>query len=440
MAANNSRQSQNDIGTRIQALTLLEYGVHWAEIVEITDVSKSAIYRLRTTAKTRGYKPEEDKRILKEYVTDAPRLGRPAKATEDVKQQVVKIISQNSTTRSLSTQAIANLLASSCNINISARTVWNILSALGYGNYKPTFKPGLTNTAKDVRYKWCKDHEDWTLEDWKRVIWSDETSVTMGGQRGKLRVWRLQSEAYENHCIRRRWKGFKQFMFWGCFSYDKKGPCHIWKDETKTEKQEADAWLKEQNLLLEPQCKFVWELEVAMRRARIRQNVPGKKPEWKWTQKTGKLVRNSQGGIDWYRYQKLILNGKLLPFAKKCQKDRPDTLVQEDNAAPHAHGYQHGVYNRWDVERMLWPANSPDLNMIEPLWFWIKKETTKNGPATGQKHMEQDWLECWKNLSQERIQRWIERIPIHVQKVIALEGGNEYQEGTGRGRNLNRVH
>ena len=27
-------------------------------------------------------------------------------------------------------------------------------------------------------------------------------------------------------------------MFWGCFSYDKKGSCHIWKTETKKEKKE----------------------------------------------------------------------------------------------------------------------------------------------------------------------------------------------------------
>jgi hypothetical protein len=28
---------------------------------------------------------------------------------------------------------------------------------------------------------------------------------------------------------------------------------------------------------------------------------------------------------------------------------------------------------------MLWPANSPDLNIIEPYWFYIKIETTKKG-------------------------------------------------------------
>jgi hypothetical protein len=28
---------------------------------------------------------------------------------------------------------------------------------------------------------------------------------------------------------------------------------------------------------------------------------------------------------------------------------------------------------------MLWPAKSPDLNIIEPCWFYIKVEITKKG-------------------------------------------------------------
>jgi hypothetical protein len=35
----------------------------------------------------------------------------------------------------------------------------------------------------------------------------------------------------------------------------------------------------------------------------------------------------------------------------------------------------------------------------------------------------------WKELLQEQIQAWIERTPVHIKKIIALEGGNEYREG-----------
>jgi hypothetical protein len=32
-------------------------------------------------------------------------------------------------------------------------------------------------------------------------------------------------------------------------------------------------------------------------------------------------------------------------------------------------------------------------------------------------------------MPQARIQRWIERIPFHIQEVIRLKGGNDYKEG-----------
>ena len=43
--------------------------------------------------------------------------------------------------------------------------------------------------------------------------------------------------------------------------------------------------------------------------------------------------------------------------------------------------------------------------------------------------MERRWLRAWKDLPQETIQSFIERIPHHIQQIIALEGGNEYPEG-----------
>jgi hypothetical protein len=115
-------------------------------------------------------------------------------------------------------------------------------------------------------------------------------------------------------------------MFWRCFSYNKRGPCHIWEDETKAKKAEADQWLEEQNKALEPICKAECELETAMRRVRITSKMPGKPPLWRWNKNTGKLVRDSKGGIDWYRYYRLVLEPKLLPFAKECMIERPRTL------------------------------------------------------------------------------------------------------------------
>ena len=44
--------------------------------------------------------------------------------------------------------------------------------------------------------------------------------------------------------------------------------------------------------------------------------------------------------------------------------------------------------------KLLWPANSPDLNAIEPCWFWMKRQTTKRGIASGVGQMRKDWTDC----------------------------------------------
>ena len=82
-----------------------------------------------------------------------------------------------------------------------------------------------------------------------------------------------------------------------------------------------------------------------------------------------------------------------------------------------------------DILRLIWCGNSLDLNIIEPCWPWMKRETTKKGAPRTRKEAEKAWTKCWDNLSQKRIQPWIERMPRHIEEVIRLRGGNEYREG-----------
>jgi hypothetical protein len=133
---------------------------------------------------------------------------------------------------------------------------------------------------KAERLKWCLDYKDWTLEDWKNVIWTDETSVVLLHRRGRYRIWRTSEEAFVRSCIRERWKGYLEFMFWGSFSYNKKGPCYIWVSETKAERAESTKALEQMNKELEPLLRKEWELLNGMQRLGLRSK-PGQKPIWK---------------------------------------------------------------------------------------------------------------------------------------------------------------
>jgi hypothetical protein len=65
--------------------------------------------------------------------------------------------------------------------------------------------------------------------------------------------------------------------------------------------------------------------------------------------------------------------------------------------------------------------------------MYMKRETTRKGAPTSRKVAEQVWTRCWKTMPQARIQRWIERIPFHIQEIIRLRGGNDYKEGVPKG-------
>jgi hypothetical protein len=144
---------------------------------------------------------------------------------------------------------------------IAPRTVWKVLRQAGYSQCKLTIKPGLNKDNIKKRLDWCLAHEHWTLEDWKNVIWTDETAVQLGGTRGRRRVWRLPGEAYHKHVIRRRRKGFSEFLFWGSFSYDKKGPRHVWEKQTAKENKEMKEDLDARNSLREKADRQKWEKE-----------------------------------------------------------------------------------------------------------------------------------------------------------------------------------
>jgi hypothetical protein len=376
----------------------------------------------------RGFEPNANPlQIRDEYLQDAPRSGRPSKQTDQTKELIITQVRRDRYGREKTCADIAGELSQQ-GIEISATTVWRVLRADGFRKTKPTRKPGLTPKMKADRLAFCRRHEHWTLEDWKNVIWSDETSVVLCHRRGSYRIWRKADEAVLKSCIRERWKGYSEFMFWGCFTYDKKGPCHIWEPETAQEKKQAGKDIEEWNTLLESELRDEWELNTPMSRLGLRSR-PGPRPEWKWDQKHGKLVRGKGGGIDWYRYLTKVLLPKLFPFTKECAITRPDTVVQEDKAPSHSHHYQQRVYDIYSVQRLLWCGNSPDLNAIEPAWPYLKRVTTKKGAPKSRKEGIQVWQKAWEELPQEKIQAWIEAIPVHIQKIIDLKGGNEYIEG-----------
>jgi hypothetical protein len=52
------------------------------------------------------------------------------------------------------------------------------------------------NSAKGPK-RWCDDNKTWTADDWKNVIWSDESPFTLFPTSDRVYVWRTPKEAYK---------------------------------------------------------------------------------------------------------------------------------------------------------------------------------------------------------------------------------------------------
>jgi len=202
------------IGQRIQGLYQLDRGDPVFKVIEDSGVSKASLYKIREKAIASGWVPGTP--IEPRHVDDRPRSGRPRVSTY-ITAAILTILTRNSTTRGYSCRRIAQEVSSHLPGKqfVSASTVWRTLIAEGYGSYKRTVKPGLNQENKDKRLAWCIAHSienGWDLEKWKTVIWTDETSVQLGSVRGKRRIWRKPDEAYHQHVVVERWKGFQEFM------------------------------------------------------------------------------------------------------------------------------------------------------------------------------------------------------------------------------------
>lgn len=77
---------------------------------------------------------------------------------------------------------------------------------------------GIRSYNKPKRVAWCQEKLNWTEEEWKRVVWTDESSFSTAGFHYRPWVTRLPEEEYHEDCVDYTWEfGRKGVMVWGAF-------------------------------------------------------------------------------------------------------------------------------------------------------------------------------------------------------------------------------
>ncbi len=141
-------------------------------------------------------------------------------------------------------------VAKECKVVASRKTIVKAFEEAGYGRYAPRSKPNLTVEMKEKRCAWCLDKWYWGfILEWDRVIYTDETSVKLGENRGRIHVTRTKDEEWEPACMEKAFSGYSTFMFWGAIAYNWKGPCHIYEPEEKEARAASILRLAAQDLI-----------------------------------------------------------------------------------------------------------------------------------------------------------------------------------------------
>jgi len=128
------------------------------------------------------------------------------------------------------------------------------------------------------------------------------------------------------------------------------------------------------------------------------------------------------GNLNSRRYIDEILRPVVVPFV--WNNMAPGALFQDDNARPHRARIVDIYLQQEQINRVDWPACSPDLNVIEHVWDQLGKAVrTRLTINSTQADLRRFLVEEWDRLPQNNIQRLVHSMHRRCEACIAAGGG-----------------
>ena len=345
----------------MRILTLNHSGLSTREIARQLTRSPSTVSRILHTYDYKTFDGRDRTRIAKRKTTkhEDRILTRTAKANDD--------------------QSYRDIIHMS-GIKVSRNTLRRRLKEINLYSRIRRQKPVLKSQHKAARLYWARKYQHWTVQDWMRVIWSDESAIVLGRKTRRRRCIRKRGHAHlERHCDGTVKSGKITMMVWACFNGLKPGPLIV----CDAGSVNADRYL---DVLRDGVVTFVNEMLT---------------PE---------------------------LGSNTITVATE------DTyLFMHDNAPCHTAKKVTEFLKKRRVPTMKWPAQSPDLNPIENLWVDLKERFHARCAAIGLKPSTRPEVlekfativrQLWREQGIELIMKRIESMPRHVAAIIAAKGGH----------------
>jgi transposase len=197
--------SELQIGRVLQGI---DDGKSYQQCADIVGVHRTTISRLMAKINDSG--------------TPARRAGsgRPPKTSPNTDRLIVREVKKN---RFVTAKTICKELGV---CDISVWTVRRRITASGeFKSYWSAKKPFLSKRNIKRRLAWCLARQHWIVEDWRKVMWTDESPFVLR-YNAKRRVWRMHNERYDPRCVTGTVKHDKKIMVWGAFAASGVGILH----------------------------------------------------------------------------------------------------------------------------------------------------------------------------------------------------------------------
>ena len=141
--------------------------------------------------------------------------------------------------------------------------------------------------------------------------------------------------------------------------------------------------------------------------------------------------RSARGGIDWYRYNRCILQPLLLPAYQKFKASHANrTLLMQDEASNHTSQWNRPLFMKQEIDMLFWPGNSPDLNLIEHIWNLIKDRVSRRRLFIKDRlKLKLIWYDEWEKLNIENnINSVILNQKHRMDRIILKQSDNHFHE------------
>ncbi len=110
---------------------------------------------------------------------------------------------------------------------LSSTTIRSYIHKCQLKLYCAKRKPYVNSVQKRRRLLWARRHLGWTITQWKRVLWSDESVFQVLFGRNGRRVLRTKEEKDHPDCYQQQVQKPGSVMVWGCVSALGKGNLHF---------------------------------------------------------------------------------------------------------------------------------------------------------------------------------------------------------------------